>query len=210
MDQGAGEPAPAKGATTTERRCAVPTLVYFSSVSNNTHRFVEKTGLPARRIPLRPTEEHLRVDEPYVLVVPTYGGGHEGGAVPRQVVTFLNDGANRGLIVLTDRYPQNQTPSFNDGPLLNRVPRAPPWLRRLEACAYLLAQRLPPDLVIKLQVTPETALLREPDMDPSIVRERITTLRHLTFEARHVVTIDAEQPLPDVIRQIKSEIWDLL
>ena len=128
----------------------------------------------------------------------------------RNKLVSARRGANRGLIVLTDRYPQNQTPSFNDGPLLNRVPRAPRWLRRLEASAYLLAQRLPPDLVIKLQVTPETALLREPDMDPSIVRERITTLRHLTFEARHVVTIDAEQPLPDVIRQIKSEIWDLL
>jgi protein involved in ribonucleotide reduction len=76
----------------------MPTLVYFSSVSNNTHRFVEKTELPARRIPLRPTEEFLRVDEPYVLVVPTYGGGNEGGAVPRQVVKFLNDEGNRSLI----------------------------------------------------------------------------------------------------------------
>jgi len=28
-------------------------------------------------------------------VVPTYGGGNEGGAVPRQVVRFLNDEDNR-------------------------------------------------------------------------------------------------------------------
>lgn len=119
-------------------------------------------------------------------------------------------GANRGLVVLTDRYPQNQILSYNDGPLLNRIPRAPLWLRRLEASAYFLAQRLPPDLVIKLQVTPETALSREPDMDPSIVRDRIETLRHLTFAARRVVTIDAEQPLPNVIYRIKSEIWNLL
>ncbi|AEI13420.1 class Ib ribonucleoside-diphosphate reductase assembly flavoprotein NrdI [Cellulomonas gilvus] len=73
-------------------------LVYFSSASNNTHRFVEKLGLPAQRIPLRPTEPFLHVTEPYVLVVPTYGGGNEGGAVPRQVVKFLNDAANRALI----------------------------------------------------------------------------------------------------------------
>lgn len=73
-------------------------LVYFSSASNNTHRFVEKLGLPAQRIPLRPTEPFLHVTEPYVLVVPTYGGGNEGGAVPRQVVKFLNDTANRALI----------------------------------------------------------------------------------------------------------------
>ena len=54
--------------------------------------------MDVRRIPLRPTEEFLRVDEPYVLMVPTYGGGNEGGAVPRQVVKFLNDAHNRSLI----------------------------------------------------------------------------------------------------------------
>ncbi len=73
-------------------------LVYFSSASNNTHRFVEKLGLAALRIPLRPTEPFLHVTEPYVLVVPTYGGGNEGGAVPRQVVKFLNDATNRSLL----------------------------------------------------------------------------------------------------------------
>ncbi len=73
-------------------------LVYFSSVSENTHRFVQRLGLPARRIPLTPAQGFLRVDEPYVLVVPTYGGGNEGGAVPRQVVTFLNNEHNRSLL----------------------------------------------------------------------------------------------------------------
>jgi len=78
-------------------------LVYFSSVSENTHRFVQKLrlselGMGVRRIPLRPTDGFLRVEEPYVLLVPTYGGGSEGGAVPRQVVKFLNDPHNRSLI----------------------------------------------------------------------------------------------------------------
>lgn len=73
-------------------------LVYFSSVSENTHRFVERLGLPAQRIPLRPTEEPLHVDEPYVLVVPTYGGGTVRGAVPKQVIKFLNNEHNRSLI----------------------------------------------------------------------------------------------------------------
>ena len=73
-------------------------LVYFSSTSENTHRFVQKLGLPAQRIPLLPSQGHLQVTEPYVLVVPTYGGGSEGGAVPRQVIKFLNDEANRSLI----------------------------------------------------------------------------------------------------------------
>ncbi|PPF81323.1 class Ib ribonucleoside-diphosphate reductase assembly flavoprotein NrdI [Subtercola sp. Z020] len=73
-------------------------LVYFSSVSGNTHRFVEKLGKPAHRIPLYATEAPLKVDEPYVLVLPTYGGGVTGGAVPKQVIRFLNDPHNRSLI----------------------------------------------------------------------------------------------------------------
>lgn len=76
-------------------------LVYFSSVSENTHRFVEKLGIPATRIPLH---GRIEVDEPYVLVLPTYGGGratpniNDGGYVPKQVIAFLNNEHNRSLI----------------------------------------------------------------------------------------------------------------
>ena len=73
-------------------------LVYFSSVSGNTHRFVEKLGIDGKRLPLRAADEPLNVDEPYVLVLPTYGGGHGKGAVPKQVIRFLNDEHNRSLI----------------------------------------------------------------------------------------------------------------
>ena len=81
---------------------SAPLLVYFSSVSGNTARFIEKLGLPARRIPLLPTDPEIEVDEPFVLVTPTYGGGQgrgvEKGAVPKQVIRFLNDEKNRSLI----------------------------------------------------------------------------------------------------------------
>ena len=72
-------------------------IVYFSSRSENTHRFVQRLGLPAVRIPLN-EREHLRVDEPYILIVPSYGGGGTAGAVPRQAIRFLNDVHNRQLI----------------------------------------------------------------------------------------------------------------
>lgn len=81
---------------------SAPLLVYFSSVSGNTARFIEKLGMPAVRIPLRPADPAVVVDEPFVLVTPTYGGGQgrgeEKGAVPRQVIRFLNDERNRSLI----------------------------------------------------------------------------------------------------------------
>jgi len=87
-----------------------PLIVYFSSVSENTHRFVEKLGMRARRIPLIDHDDTFTVDEPYILISPTYGGGkasdgaevgrpgRNSGFVPKQVIKFLNNKHNRSLI----------------------------------------------------------------------------------------------------------------
>lgn len=77
-------------------------IVYFSNVSEYTKKFVDRLGVPAIRIPVRKSEPMPVVSDPYVLIVPTYGGslevtGKSGAAVPRQVVAFLNDAHNRSL-----------------------------------------------------------------------------------------------------------------
>ncbi|ALC06657.1 Protein NrdI [Corynebacterium deserti GIMN1.010] len=78
-------------------------IVYFSSATNNTHRFVQKLDFPNVRIPLTKAEEPLEINEPYVLVTPTYGGGvsitgENSRPVPPQVIRFLNDEHNRSFI----------------------------------------------------------------------------------------------------------------
>nr|WP_169275381.1 class Ib ribonucleoside-diphosphate reductase assembly flavoprotein NrdI [Bifidobacterium sp. DSM 109958] len=78
-------------------------MVYFSSVSENTARFVagchlEEDGIAVRRIPLRATDPALEVRTPYIVMVPTYGGGVVKKAVPVQVKRFLNDPGNRAWI----------------------------------------------------------------------------------------------------------------
>ncbi|GFZ89947.1 class Ib ribonucleoside-diphosphate reductase assembly flavoprotein NrdI [Nesterenkonia alkaliphila] len=76
-------------------------LIYFSSVSNNTHRFVEKLGLPegeAARLPVHTGAETLTATEPYVLILPTYGANGGRGSVPKQVIKFLNVESNRRLL----------------------------------------------------------------------------------------------------------------
>ena len=78
-------------------------LVYFSSASENTARFVagcrlQDEGINVYRIPLRAADPALNVREPYVIMVPTYGGGVVKKAVPIQVKRFLNDPANREWI----------------------------------------------------------------------------------------------------------------
>jgi len=81
---------------------AMGLLVYFSSRSENTHRFVERLGMRARRIPILQRDEDdsrpLQIDEPFVLMTPSYGGGGTKGAVPKPVIRFLNNAGNRSLI----------------------------------------------------------------------------------------------------------------
>ncbi|UDL16425.1 NrdI-like flavodoxin [Microbacterium phage Zooman] len=75
-------------------------LVYFSSVSENTHRFVKKLELPATRIPVLAAQaDSVLQVEPFILFTPTYGGGSRKGAdVPKQVIRFLNVPENRALL----------------------------------------------------------------------------------------------------------------
>lgn len=110
-------------------------LVYFSTKSGNTHRFIQRLNIPAYRLPVSSTQlvanttqssvVHLSMNEhetftlnaaihkhneniswvekgivsvPFVLVTPTYGGGHLKGAVPPQVIRFLNNEHNRSLL----------------------------------------------------------------------------------------------------------------
>lgn len=116
-------------------------------------------------------------------------------------------GASRGMVVIGDRYPQDQLSSFNDGPLLPRLKHVPASLRRFEASAYALTRRLPPELVIKLMATPAVLSVREPNMKPDVIRERVMQLQRLTYPGAKIVCVDAERPLAEVIRVVKHEIW---
>ncbi|WP_411733294.1 class Ib ribonucleoside-diphosphate reductase assembly flavoprotein NrdI [Paeniglutamicibacter sp.] len=73
-------------------------LIYFSSASGYTHRFAEKLELDCARIPLLNHEPSLVANEPYVLLLPTYGGEKGERSIPPQVVKFLNDTRNRNLL----------------------------------------------------------------------------------------------------------------
>ncbi|KAA1190715.1 class Ib ribonucleoside-diphosphate reductase assembly flavoprotein NrdI [Photorhabdus heterorhabditis] len=73
-------------------------LIYFSSSSGNSHRFVQKLKMPALRIPVDKSVIPLNVTFPYILLIPSYGGGGAKGAVPPQVIRFLNIAENRTLI----------------------------------------------------------------------------------------------------------------
>ncbi|WP_289043418.1 class Ib ribonucleoside-diphosphate reductase assembly flavoprotein NrdI [uncultured Aliiroseovarius sp.] len=73
-------------------------LIYYSSVSGNTARLVAALGIQADRIPVRPADPMPAPARPYVLICPTFADGAGRGAVPKQVIRFLNDPPTRALL----------------------------------------------------------------------------------------------------------------
>ncbi|MGP1930627.1 MAG: class Ib ribonucleoside-diphosphate reductase assembly flavoprotein NrdI [Arsenophonus sp. ET-YP4-MAG3] len=73
-------------------------LIYYSSKSENCHRFVQKLRISATRIPIDINKIATNATQPYVLLVPTYCGGSKIGAVPKPVIHFLNQQKNRNFL----------------------------------------------------------------------------------------------------------------
>ncbi|MFD2880109.1 class Ib ribonucleoside-diphosphate reductase assembly flavoprotein NrdI [Paenibacillus rhizoplanae] len=61
-------------------------LIAYDSKTGNVRRFINKLKLPAVQI-----EEHMMIDEPYVLVTYTTGFGQ----IPAKVATFLEQNHSR-------------------------------------------------------------------------------------------------------------------
>ena len=66
-------------------------IVFFSSVTENTKKFVDKLEMPNTRIPVHGDPPRMNI--PYVLITPSYGTGVND--VPPRVKRFLRDEANR-------------------------------------------------------------------------------------------------------------------
>jgi hypothetical protein len=120
-----------------------------------------------------------------------------------------------GMIVLSDRFPQHQFPDGNDGPRLTHWRERGSWVARAAARhedeTFHLVDLSPPDLVVKLHVTPETASARKPETPAEQVRRGIEVIRGLQFpHSTRVVDVDAEQPLAQVILQAKRAVWETI
>lgn len=73
-------------------------IVYYSSTSGNTSRFVENLQLPAIRLPIDADSTLPEITEPFVLICPTYADGNGKGAVPKSVIKALNFPKTRQLL----------------------------------------------------------------------------------------------------------------
>lgn len=119
----------------------------------------------------------------------------------------------KGMLVICDRFPQNQIMGYNDGPMLTDLAHSSnPILRtmsRMEARAYEMASQTLPDVVFKLIADAEVVEARKPGLTKlEVLEQKIEGIKRLQFEGSDVVTVDATQPLEKVLYTIKKKIWE--
>jgi len=118
-----------------------------------------------------------------------------------------------GSVVIADRYPQDEVHHINDGPKIG-LGDQDSWIRRSfsrrELALYRTMARLPADLIVKLMVSAEVAMARKPDHRRAEIERKVGIVRGLRFEGSKVVAVDADQPLEQVLLEVKRAVWEAL
>lgn len=121
----------------------------------------------------------------------------------------------RGIVVVCDRYPQSQIPDLNEGPLLTTEHESTSKLLRTlqqwELKSYQkMAATVAPDLVVKLNVSPEVALTRKSSL-PRVIEKKIAGVKAIEFPEQTTITnLDADRSLDEVILKAKHAVWQNL
>ena len=114
----------------------------------------------------------------------------------------------RGVVVITDRYPQAEVPGFHfDGAGLGAV-NDESWLgRKLTAREQRLYQWMAshiPALIIRLNIDADTAHSRKPDHKLSILQDKVTILPKLLFNGANILDLDGRDPYEQVLHAALS------
>ncbi|TKI04708.1 hypothetical protein [Martelella alba] len=122
--------------------------------------------------------------------------------------------ARRGVLVISDRYPQAEISGFYyDGPGIG-VERARGWLtRRLAAREHRLYQRMAvyrPELIIRLDIDVETAFLRKPDHRYDELKDKISAMVRLQYNGSRIIELDARAPYDEVLKNALSAICSVV
>jgi thymidylate kinase len=115
----------------------------------------------------------------------------------------------RGLIVVTDRFPQVGISGAYDGPGFPDTDRGSPLVLRLarhERATFEWMASYRPDLVLRLNVDLDTACMRKPDHGRENLRRKIDVTPLLTYGGAPIVEIDANQPLARVIEEAETAV----
>ena len=119
----------------------------------------------------------------------------------RQVLAYRE----RGIQVVTDRYPQAEVAGTFDGPGLAWTRKGSPLVEKIamrERALYEDMSAYQPTLVIRLNVDADTALARKGDHERAQLERKLAVIPTLLFGGAPIVDIDATRPYQDVLATV--------
>lgn len=145
----------------------------------------------------------------HLELVRCLGTARDRYALHERVWRFAGDGG----LAICERYPLAEEhvlvgPSAVQGIATAATGWLAARLRRREARYY--ARLAAPDLVIVLRVTPAIAVRRKVDEPAAYVHERAHRVARIDWQQRGARIIDADQPLADVVRDVRRCVWEAL
>lgn len=114
----------------------------------------------------------------------------------------------RGIVIVTDRYPQVECPGLHDGPILAGVAtnQMLAGIKAEERALYAQMAAHVPTLVIRLQIDIDTAMRRKPDHDPSLVAMKIASLPAITFNSAPILDLDSTMDYGEELARAEAAV----
>jgi hypothetical protein len=121
----------------------------------------------------------------------------------------------KGVVVLTDRFPQDRYPGINDGANVTLTGRAVldlfnRYLRRREQKKLGLILRYSPDVVIKLIVPLEVSRARKQDSPEQVIQRKIEIVQALHYPQAKEFLVPSDVALEETEDRVKRIVWDNL
>lgn len=117
---------------------------------------------------------------------------------------------NNGILVVTDRYPQVEVKGYNDGPLLSKFLESKfkilQKISHWESSIYNSAYQNPPDLVIKLMVPTDIAIMRKPEMTFREIENKKAAVKKINL-SKNTVEVDTSKEQTSSISEVMEHIW---
>lgn len=135
----------------------------------------------------------------------------------KKITKWSQKYAEKGGVVIYDRYPQVQYNGINDGPKIRDYAIKKihnPLLCKLinyfankEEANLIIASNITPNVVFKLKLPLEESMKRKPHEDMIAVEKKNKIIADLIFKGSEVYEIDARQDQNQELLQVKRLIW---
>lgn len=119
----------------------------------------------------------------------------------------------KGVMIITDRYPQTEISGFYDGPGLSAAHTSNWFISKLVKWEYGLYEHMAsikPDLVFRLNIDTDTAFQRKQDHDYNLLQAKVEVTPKLLFKGARIIDIDATRPYKEVYKIVTDVINEVI